>query len=44
MNTTTHLHQPASLRVSYFLDLLKWLGISALALLAAAVTIFARYP
>lgn len=40
MNTTTPLHQPAALRASYFLDLLKWLGISALALAAAAAIVF----
>ncbi|WP_291585844.1 hypothetical protein [Comamonas sp. UBA7528] len=40
MNTTTPFHQPASWRASYFLDLLKWLGISALALTAAAVIVF----
>lgn len=40
MSTTTPHRQPASLRASLFLALLMWLGISSIAVAAAAAVVF----
>lgn len=40
MTTSTAHHKPASLRASLFLAGLIWLGISSIAVAAAAVVVF----
>ena len=40
MTPSTPLHKPATLRASLFLALLMWLGVSSIAVAAAAAVVF----